>query len=209
MEIGHTESFTPQKDIFGRKEFGDKLTRIVATLGSPSVLLLDAPWGTGKTTFVKMWRGELSKAGIPSIYFDAFANDYQEDAFLAVASQIIAEAESQAPRKAKAIMAALRYCDREADPSLGIRNSAPAPRAALWREGEVVRLVKAAWRAGYRGLAAAIATSWDTQLSPVDVRQLTAAQSIRDGRGLAFMIDRAQDRPRRRRDAERPRSSNR
>jgi hypothetical protein len=40
---------------------------------------------------------ELMKAGIPSVYFDAFANDYQEDAFLAVASQIIADAESLAP----------------------------------------------------------------------------------------------------------------
>jgi hypothetical protein len=52
------------------------------------------------------------------------------------------------------VAAAMGYCDRERDPSLGIRNSAPPPRQALWREGEIVRLVKAAWRAGYRGLAA-------------------------------------------------------
>jgi len=62
-----------------------------------------APWGTGKTTFVKMWRGELTKAGIPSVYFDAFANDYQEDAFLAVASQIIADADSRSPRRKEAL----------------------------------------------------------------------------------------------------------
>jgi KAP family P-loop domain len=97
MEIDPTEGFLPEKDIFGRKSFGDRLTRIVRALENPSVLLLDAPWGTGKTTFVKMWRGELMKAGIPSVYFDAFASDYQEDAFLAVASQIIADAESLAP----------------------------------------------------------------------------------------------------------------
>jgi hypothetical protein len=97
MEIDPTEGFMPKKDIFGRKSFGDRLTRIVRAIENPSVLLLDAPWGTGNTTFVKMWRGELMKAGIPSVYFDAFANDYQEDAFLAVASQIIADAESLAP----------------------------------------------------------------------------------------------------------------
>ncbi len=103
--MGPNEGFTPEKDIFGRKPFGDQLTRIVRALENPSVLLLDAQWGTGKTTFVKMWRGELTKAGIPSVYFDAFANDYQQDAFLAVASQIIAEAEDIAPSGKKVLKA--------------------------------------------------------------------------------------------------------
>jgi hypothetical protein len=103
IEVAPDEGFAPQKDIFGRKAFGDQLTRIVTTIESPSVLLLDAPWGTGKTTFVKMWRGELKKAGIPSIYFDAFANDYQQDAFLAVASQLIAAAADLEPSEEKAL----------------------------------------------------------------------------------------------------------
>ncbi|MGH6836327.1 MAG: hypothetical protein ACREC9_12445 [Methylocella sp.] len=76
------------------------------------------------------------------------------------------------------VAASMGYCDRGADPSLGVRNSAPAPRQALWREGEAVRLAKGAWRAGYRGLAAVIAASWDTQLSPVDVRGLTSARMV-------------------------------
>ena len=50
MEIAADEGFMPRKDIFGRKSFGDKLTKIVRALEIPSVLLLDAPWGTGKTT---------------------------------------------------------------------------------------------------------------------------------------------------------------
>jgi hypothetical protein len=103
MDIDPAEGFTPQRDIFGRADFGARLTRIVPALENPSVLLLDAPWGTGKTTFVKMWQGQLAQAKIPSIYFDAFANDYQEDAFLAVASQIIAQAENVKPRKGEAI----------------------------------------------------------------------------------------------------------
>jgi hypothetical protein len=103
IEVAPDEGFAPQKDIFGRKTFGDQLTRIVSTLESPSVLLLDAPWGTGKTTFVKMWRGELKKIGIPSIYFDAFANDYQQDAFLAIASQIIAAATNLASTEETAL----------------------------------------------------------------------------------------------------------
>jgi hypothetical protein len=88
------------------------------------------------------------------------------------------------------VAASMKFCIRDADPSLGVRNSAPEPRSAFWREGEVVRLAKAAWRAGFRGLAAVIATSWDTQLSPIDVRGLTAAQAVKDARGLAFLRER-------------------
>ena len=98
LEIGPEEGFTPEKDIFGRKPFGDQLTRIVRALEGPTVLLLDAPWGTGKTTFIKMWLGQLGKAGIPTIYFDAFASDYHDDAFLTVAGEIVARAEELKPR---------------------------------------------------------------------------------------------------------------
>ena len=72
---------------------------------------------------------------------------------------------------------------RTADPSMGIRNLAPAPRWQRWSEGDAVRLVKAAWRHGYRGLACIIAVAWDTQFSPVDVRTLAARHlATSDGR---------------------------
>jgi hypothetical protein len=61
---------------------------------------------------------------------------------------------------------------RATDPSLGIRNRAPAPRWQRWSEGETVRIVKSAWRRGYRGAACIIAVAWDTGFSPVDVRTL-------------------------------------
>ncbi|WP_146604382.1 hypothetical protein [Rhodoplanes roseus] len=83
------------------------------------------------------------------------------------------------------------YCLRQEDPSLGIRRKTPTPRNAIWREGEAVRLVKAAWRNGYRGLAAALAVAWDTMLSPVDVRTLTTAQLRDDGGGSLFSLARA------------------
>jgi len=45
-----------------------------------------------------MWLGELQKLNVPSIYFDAFSNDYHEDAFLTLAGEIIARAEELSPR---------------------------------------------------------------------------------------------------------------
>jgi hypothetical protein len=45
------------------------------------------------------------------------------------------------------------------DPSMRIRNLAPALRWQRWFEGEAVRLAKSAWRNGYHGLACIIAVA--------------------------------------------------
>lgn len=89
------------------------------------------------------------------------------------------------------VAAALGYCERDADPSLAIRRTTPRPRSAVWREGEIVRLVKGSIRAGYGGLACIIAVGWDTQLSPGDVRKLTPAHMAKDGARTLFRVDRS------------------
>lgn len=76
------------------------------------------------------------------------------------------------------VAAALKYCHPDLDPSFAVANSAARARSRVWSEGEVVRLVKHAWRAGYRGLAAAMAVMWDGHMSPVDARTLTAGQRV-------------------------------
>ena len=88
------------------------------------------------------------------------------------------------------VAAAFDHCGAKRDPSLGIRNRQPQARVARWYEGEAVRLVKRAWREGYHGLAAAIACTWDTMLSPVDVRSLTVEQRRRDAVGTFFVAGR-------------------
>jgi hypothetical protein len=77
------------------------------------------------------------------------------------------------------------------DPSRGVRNRAPAPRHERWTEGEAVRLVKAAWRHDYRGLACVIAVAWDTQFAPIDVRTLQERHRILVNDRLVF--DRQED----------------
>jgi len=88
------------------------------------------------------------------------------------------------------VAAALHYCTRDADPSLGVRNTAAKGRSAVWSEGEVVRLAKRAWRMEYFGLAAVIGVAWDTQLSPGDVRALRASQMASGGPGSLFFTER-------------------
>ncbi|MBZ9719138.1 hypothetical protein LB519_14915 [Mesorhizobium sp. AD1-1] len=89
------------------------------------------------------------------------------------------------------VLSAMQYCAGKQDPSLGIRNRAPKARQASWREGEAVRQIKQAWRKGYRGLAVSIAIAWDTQFSPVDLRQLTIASLKGTGTDRYFDIGRA------------------
>ena len=89
LEIGDTEGFTDAKDIFNRKRYGDGLTNLISSVSDPLVIAVDGQWGSGKSIFLKMWAGELRKVGYPVIRFDAYEHDYNSDAFLAIAGEII------------------------------------------------------------------------------------------------------------------------
>jgi hypothetical protein len=84
--VADTDGFN--NDILQRQQFGDALVNLVTRSTDDLVISLDGKWGEGKTTFVKMWQGLLKEKGIPSIYIDAFQNDYTEDAFISIASAI-------------------------------------------------------------------------------------------------------------------------
>lgn len=86
------------------------------------------------------------------------------------------------------VMAALKYCKLEGDPSLAVVNTEPKGRRETWSEGEAVRLVKRALRMRYFGLAAALACMWDGAVAPVDVRTLTLGQKREDAKGIWFDI---------------------
>ena len=91
LEISSDEGFTDEKDIFQRRDFGERLARLIENANDNLVIALDSKWGEGKSTFVKMWRGHVENKRentLKTVYFDAFANDYQKDPFLALASEI-------------------------------------------------------------------------------------------------------------------------
>jgi predicted KAP-like P-loop ATPase len=45
-------------------------------------------WGTGKTTFIKMWKQLLMNEGFKTIYFNAWENDFQDDVIIALLAEI-------------------------------------------------------------------------------------------------------------------------
>ena len=71
------------------------MANLIANVDDPLVIAFNGQWGSGKTVFLKMWAGELRKAGFPVIYFDAFENDYVEDAFAALAREVVSLTESK------------------------------------------------------------------------------------------------------------------
>ena len=90
-----------KNDVLHRKQFGEALSNLVTRSTDELVISLDGKWGEGKTTFVKMWQGLLKENGIPSIYIDAFQNDYTEDAFISIASAITSYVEQHSSKSQK------------------------------------------------------------------------------------------------------------
>lgn len=88
IDISEDDGFSSGVDIFNRKPFGETLLNLIQNTEDELVLAIDAPWGEGKSTFIRMWQGLLKEKNVPHVYFDAFENDYQADPFLAISSQI-------------------------------------------------------------------------------------------------------------------------
>lgn len=71
----------------------DKLAPILTTIAdvyseSGAVLAIDGEWGSGKTTFVKMWRQYLINNGYKTLYFNAWATDFIEDPLIALMGEL-------------------------------------------------------------------------------------------------------------------------
>lgn len=103
LAIGDQDGFLPENDLFKREPLGKGLTNLVSQVEQPLVIAVDGAWGSGKTTFLKTWASELRKQKFPVVFFDAFENDYIDDAFAALARELVELAESHKDKGAKAV----------------------------------------------------------------------------------------------------------
>jgi len=100
-EIIINQNYPFSKDRLNRKPFAESLTRLITKVEDNLVISLDAQWGDGKTTFVKMWQAFLEQNNIKCIYFDAFKNDFFNDPFVALVGNITSLLEKTRTKKAK------------------------------------------------------------------------------------------------------------
>lgn len=86
VEIDAADPF--KNNVLDRKANIEILTQFITSYEQSIVLCIDAGWGQGKTTFIKMWQQYLKNQDIPTIYFNAWESDYTDDALIALIGEI-------------------------------------------------------------------------------------------------------------------------
>lgn len=70
-------------DGLSRRTSVEALASLLDALSGPFVLAINSPWGTGKTTFVRMLKTFLESKGFFCLYFNAWETDFTTDPLIA------------------------------------------------------------------------------------------------------------------------------
>ena len=84
--ISKSEPF--EEDTLNRKEHAEVLTTLALNIEGPCVLAVDARWGMGKTTFLRMWAQHLRNEKLAVVEFNAWETDFADDPFLALSEEL-------------------------------------------------------------------------------------------------------------------------
>ena len=89
-----------KNDQFERQTIAENFMKIFEKDEEGMVLAIDSDWGTGKTTFIKMWESLINndcryKSNYCPVYFNAWDNDYLEDPLLAILTEMKLKEESE------------------------------------------------------------------------------------------------------------------
>tara|TARA_B110000238_G_scaffold190393_1_gene223497 strand:+ start:76 stop:1488 length:1413 start_codon:yes stop_codon:yes gene_type:complete len=93
MNIKHYEIEIEQENPFAnckldRQKYSSVLTNIINSYPYGFVLALNNKWGTGKTTFVKMWEQDLKNTDFQTLYFNAWENDFENNPLTALMGEL-------------------------------------------------------------------------------------------------------------------------
>jgi hypothetical protein len=82
-------------DKLERKGFAERLTKVITTFypfaNSAYVLSLNASYGSGKTTFLRMWKSFLEGEGYEVVYLNAWETDFDNEPLIPIASALLKE----------------------------------------------------------------------------------------------------------------------
>ncbi|MBM7558113.1 KAP family P-loop NTPase fold protein [Halanaerobacter jeridensis] len=87
-EIQVEENSPFEKDVLNRRESAEILTNLVSSTEKSFVLAINSEWGTGKTTFLRMWEKYLENKGFTTLFFNAWRNDFSNDALVSLIGEI-------------------------------------------------------------------------------------------------------------------------
>lgn len=87
IDVAQEDPF--KEDKLDRAKLAPILTSIADVYAdSGAVLAIDGEWGSGKTTFVRMWRQYLINNGYKTLYFNAWETDFIEDPLIALMGEL-------------------------------------------------------------------------------------------------------------------------
>ena len=101
-------------DLLGREQIAEVLTTIVGNLDGPCAIAVDAGWGAGKTTFLRMWAQHLEDIGFPVVQFNAWETDFTGEPFVALSSEITTRMSSLEGSEISASVAKTKEAAKEA-----------------------------------------------------------------------------------------------
>lgn len=93
MNIKHKEILIEAENPFAnckldRKKYSEVLTGIINAYSDGFVLAINNKWGTGKTTFIKMWEQDLINNNFKTVYFNAWENDFENNPLVAIMGEL-------------------------------------------------------------------------------------------------------------------------
>lgn len=86
IEIPANEPF--KHDRLRRKSAIIDLTNLIAGIAQPFSISVSGAFGTGKTSFIRMWQAHLRSVGTNCIYISAWDTDYLDDPLTVVISEL-------------------------------------------------------------------------------------------------------------------------
>ena len=86
-------------DLLERKGPVEILTNLVRSLESPCVLAVDAEWGKGKTTFLRIWAQHLRNQTFHVVEFNAWETDFSGDPLVALSTELTESLRKYAEKK--------------------------------------------------------------------------------------------------------------
>ena len=97
IEIKPNDIF--KSDKLERKQSIINLTEIIKNAEEGFVLSVNASWGSGKTTFVHLWKAYLEKEGFKTIYFNAWESDFSKEPLMVILSIVLEQLNTRKVQK--------------------------------------------------------------------------------------------------------------
>lgn len=76
--------------LFNREKYADILTKVISNYNKNIVMAVNSEWGTGKSTFLRMWQQKLTNTGFLTVYFNAWENDFEDEPLTALLGELSA-----------------------------------------------------------------------------------------------------------------------